>query len=386
LPETFGSYVVHEELGSGGMAIVHRAELPGIEGFSKEVALKRMLPQLAMHKSVVEAFVREGRLASMLHHANIAQTFELGKVDDTYFIAMELVTGRHLGDIQRRAYELGGPLPLELTLNILNQLCDALEYAHDLCDESGEPLGIIHRDVSPVNIIVADSGVVKLIDFGIAKAEAAGLKTRTFSVKGKFAYMAPEYAFHNKIDSRADIFAAAVIAYEMMVGRSLFTGNDDMDTMLRLRTLEIPPLTAVNPKIPAEIEHIVMTGLARNPEERWQRASAMREALATVTKRLGLVRTNTHVVQALTELFARPLPPPRPTPMPVPMPTPTATPRPDATPIPRADPTPTPRPAAILTQDPAPAPPKSHVALWIALGALLVACATGVGVYLATAP
>jgi serine/threonine-protein kinase len=305
LPETFGAYVVHEELGSGGMATVHRAELEGIEGFSKQVALKRMLPQLAMHKQVVESFVREGRLASFLHHANIAQTIELGKVDDVYFIAMELVTGRNLGDIQKKCLELGEPLPLELTLNILNQLCDALEYAHDLTDEAGEPLGIIHRDVSPVNIIVADSGVVKLIDFGIAKAQAAGLKTNTFSVKGKFAYMAPEYAFMNKIDARADLFAVAVIAYELMSNRTLFTGTDDMDTMLRLRTLVIPKLSQVNPKIPQEIEDIIMTGLAREPDERWQRASAMRSALATVTQRLGKTSTNTALAVGIEELFTK---------------------------------------------------------------------------------
>ena len=299
---------MHEELGTGGMATVHRAELPGIEGFSKQVALKRMLPHLASHKQVVEAFVREGRLASFLRHANIAQTFELGKVDNIYFIAMELVTGRNLGEIQKRCLELREPLPLPLTLNILNQLCDALEYAHDLTDDAGEPLGIIHRDVSPVNIIVADSGVVKLIDFGIAKAQAAGLRTHTFSVKGKFAYMAPEYAFHNKIDARADLFALAVIAYELMSNRTLFTGTDDMDTMLRLRTLVIPKLSQVNPKIPQEIEDIIMTGLAREPDERWQRASAMRSALATVTKRLGLTSTNTQLVTGIEALFARPIP------------------------------------------------------------------------------
>jgi serine/threonine-protein kinase len=346
MSEQFGQYVVHEELGSGGMASVHRAELPGIEGFSKEVALKRVLPQLAIHKEVIDSFVREGRLASFLHHANIAQTFELGKVDDTYFIAMELVTGRNLGAIQRRAGELGEPLQLALTLNILNQLCDALEYAHDLCDDAGAPLGIIHRDVSPVNIIVADSGVVKLIDFGIAKAQAAGLRTNTFSVKGKFSYMAPEYAFHNKIDARADLFAVAIIAYELMANRTLFTGRDDMDTMLRLRTLEIPKLTAVNPKIPVEIEDIVMTGLARDPDQRWQRASAMREALATVTKRLGLVVTNTALVQGIEQLFA----PPRPAP-----------------------------PPAVEIQ------PKPRRRIWLAVAAVIVAVCAGVGVYLATA-
>jgi len=302
------------------MATVHRAELPGIEGFSKEVALKRMLPQLTMHKQVVESFVREGRLASLLHHANIAQTYDFGKVDDIYFMAMELVAGRHLGDIMRKCAELNTPLPLPLVLNILNQLCDALEYAHDLTGDDGEPLGIIHRDVSPANIIVSDSGVVKLIDFGIAKAQSAGLKTNTFSVKGKFAYMAPEYAFQNKIDARADLFALAVIAYELMSNRSLFTGTDDMDTMLRLRTLQVLPLRQVNPGVPAEIEDIIMTGLARDPDQRWQRASAMREALATVTKRLGLVSTNTALVQGLEELYSRTAPaaaPRRPTPAPM---------------------------------------------------------------------
>ena len=353
MSETFGSYVVHEELGVGGMATVHRAELPGIEGFSKEVALKRMLPQLSMHKQVVESFVREGRLASLLHHANIAQTFDFGKVDDVYFMAMELVAGRSLGDVQRKCAELNMPLPLPLVLNILNQLCDALEYAHDLTDDSGEPLGIIHRDVSPANIIVSDSGVVKLIDFGIAKAQSAGLKTNTFSVKGKFAYMAPEYAFQNKIDARADLFALAVIAYELMSNRTLFTGRDDMDTMLRLRTLEIPRLRVVNPNVPAEIEDIIMTGLARDPDQRWQRASAMREALATITKRLKLVSTNTALVAGIDDLFSRTVP--------------AAAPQ-------RPEPAPMEQPPEM----------KARRRLWLILAALVMAASAGIGAYLAT--
>src|SRR4051812_13130692 len=174
------------------MAEVHRAEQAGIEGFRKVVALKRMLPHLAANDDMVKSFVREARLASYLRHANVAQTYDLGKVGDVYFIAMELIEGRNLRDVLRRCAGLNKGMPVALTLNILNQICDALDYAHNLRDHEGHPLGIIHRDVSPSNVIVAEEGVVKLIDFGIAKASAAGMQTMSGMIKGKYGYMAPE--------------------------------------------------------------------------------------------------------------------------------------------------------------------------------------------------
>ena len=294
--EEFGPYAVYEELGVGGMACVHRAETRGIAGFRRPVALKRMLPHVAASDDFVQAFVREARIASHLRHVNCAQTYELGKVDGIYFIAMELVTGHNLRQLLKHCAQQTGPMPVELTLNILNQICDALDYAHNLCDDTGQPLGIIHRDVSPSNIIVNDSGVVKLIDFGIAKASAAGMQTMSGLLKGKFGYMAPEY-IAGSIDARADLFALGVIAHELLTNRPLFTGPDDMETLHRVRGMVIKPPSKRNPKVPPEIDEIVMTALERDPDKRWQHATALRNALTTMTKRLGLEVSNAHVAQ-----------------------------------------------------------------------------------------
>jgi hypothetical protein len=214
VPEQFGPYTVYESLGAGGMATVHRAVHRGPAG-EKTVALKRLLPEFAHNEEFVQSFIREARIASQLRHVNCAQTIDLGQVDDTFFIAMELVVGSDLRRILRHTATVSGPLPVPLTVLILSQLCDALEYAHNLADETGTPMGIIHRDVSPANVLVARDGTVKLIDFGIAKASAASLATMSGQLKGKFAYMAPENLV-GSIDARADLFAIGVIAHELL--------------------------------------------------------------------------------------------------------------------------------------------------------------------------
>jgi serine/threonine-protein kinase len=302
-PETFGPYTVYEQIGIGGMATVHRAETRGVAGFRKQVALKRMLPSVAADASLVQSFIREARLASHLRHANVAQTYDLGKVGEIYFIAMELVPGRTLRHVLKHCAALGIHMPLPIALNIVNQIADALDYAHDLCDESGAPLGIIHRDVSPSNIIVSEGGIVKLIDFGIAKATSSGGQTLSGTVKGKFSYMAPEYLLDGKLDARADLFALGVIAHELLVGRPLFQGRDDMETLFRIRDLVVAPPSRVNREVPAEIDAIVMTALDRDPEKRWQRASALRMALTHETMKLGLVAHNTQVLDWIEWAF-----------------------------------------------------------------------------------
>jgi len=304
LGEQFGPYLVYEQIGIGGMATVHRAETTGIAGFRRPVALKRMLPHIATNDDFVRSFVREARLASHLRHSNVAQTYDLGKVGDIYFIAMELVLGRTLRDILRTAIKAHIRVPIPITLNILNQVCDALDYAHNLCDDSGTPLGIIHRDVSPSNVIVSESGVVKLIDFGIAKASAAGMQTLSGTIKGKFGYMAPEY-LAGKIDARADLFAVGIMGHELLTGKPLFQGRDDMDTLYRVRSMPIRPPSEDNPEIPHEIDAIVMTALERDPDARWQRASAMRIALTTEMKRLGLTMLDQQVVEWVEATFGQ---------------------------------------------------------------------------------
>jgi serine/threonine protein kinase len=295
-PEAFGPYLVYEELGVGGMAQVHRAEVIGIAGFTRSVALKRMLEHVAANDDMVKAFVREAHLASHMRHRNVAQTYELGKVGDIYFIAMELVTGFTLREVLKHCGQTTGPMPVPVALNILNQICDALDYAHNLTDDGGQALGIIHRDVSPSNIIVSEGGCVKLIDFGIAKASAKGMQTMSGTIKGKFGYMAPEY-IGGSIDARADLFAIGVIAHELLTNRPLFSGPDDMDTLNRVMKMEILPPSHYNPNVPVEIDDIVMTALARDPERRWQHATALRTALTTLTKRLDLVVHDAHVIE-----------------------------------------------------------------------------------------
>jgi serine/threonine protein kinase len=301
--EEFGPYLVYEQLGIGGMASVHRAEVQGSLGFARSIALKRMLPQVATSADMVRAFVREARLASHLRHENVAQTYELGKVGDTYFIAMELVVGRNLHEILKQCSK-GDPMPVPIALNILNQICDALDYAHNLADETGQPLGIIHRDVTPSNIIVSDGGVVKLIDFGIAKASAAGMQTMSGTIKGKFGYMAPEY-IAGSIDARADLFALGVIAHELLTNRPLFAARDDRETLARVQSMEVRPPSHRNPAVPLAIDEIVMTALSRDPERRWQQATALRGALTTVTRRLGLTVLNSKVIEWVENLFDR---------------------------------------------------------------------------------
>jgi serine/threonine protein kinase len=301
--EEFGPYLVYEQLGVGGMAQVHRA-VPKSSDVRRPVALKRMLSHIASSEDMVKSFVREARLASYLRHQNVAETYDLGRVGEVYFIVMELITGRNLRAVLRHCGKTTGPMPVRIALNILNQICDALDYAHNLCDETGQPLGIIHRDVSPSNVIVSETGVAKLIDFGIAKASAAGMQTMSGTLKGKFAYMAPEY-IAGRIDARADLFAVGVIAHELLTNRPLFSGRDDIDTLTRVRDMHIDPPSKKNPLVPPEIDDIVMTALARDPDRRWQHATALRSALTTLTRRLDLVATNAQMVQWLDWAFTQ---------------------------------------------------------------------------------
>ena len=305
VPEQFGSYLVYEQIGVGGMATVHRAERVGAAGFRKPLALKRMLPGLANDADFVKSFVREARLVSNLRHANIAQTFDFGKVEDTYFIAMELVRGPTLKQIMHQCSSAAGAIPVAVALAILEQVCAALEYAHGLVDDRGRPLGIVHRDVTPTNIIVSSSGVTKLIDFGLAKISVLDQRTQAGTVKGKLGYMAPEYTFGAPIDARADLFALGVVAHELLTGRPLFGAYNDFETLERLREMPIQPPSRWNPQVVPELDHIIMTGAHRDPTQRWQNASAFRAALLGFIKEQGLLITNTQIAEWVMWAFSQ---------------------------------------------------------------------------------
>jgi serine/threonine protein kinase len=302
--EAFGPYLVYECLGQGGMATVHRAEKRGV-GIRRPIALKRLLPHVAADPQLVKLFIDEARLASHLHHANVAQTYELGKVGDTFFIAMEFAAGPTLTQIARQCQSAGIRIPVPIVVNIVSQVCDALDHAHNLCDESGRPLHLIHRDVSPANLIVTNTGVVKLIDFGIAKATTSRVKTQTGFIKGKFGYIAPEYIAGN-LDARVDLFALGVIAHEMLAGRRLFEGKDDFETMSNLREMVVQPPSRWNAQVSPDLDDIVMTALARDPEHRWRSAGAMQVALTNVAHGLGVVVGNQQLVDWVEWVFSEP--------------------------------------------------------------------------------
>ncbi|HEY4058544.1 MAG TPA: protein kinase [Kofleriaceae bacterium] len=304
-PEVLGPYVIYERIGAGGMATVHRAEHVGVAGFRRPVALKRLLPHVADEPAMLEMFIHEARLASHLHHANVAATYDLGKVDDTYFIAMEYVPGPTLTQIMKQCGTVTGPMPVPIVLTILQQLLDALDHAHNLSDEMGVALGIIHRDISPSNIIVSTSGLVKLIDFGIAKASTGGVQTQTGMIKGKYAYIAPEY-MQGHLDSRADLFGVGIIAHELLATRRLFNAASDYETLERLRSLPVVPPSRVNAQVPDDLDDIVLTALQRDPEQRWQSASAMRTALTNVARTIkGGIVSNQQLTEWVEQTFAQ---------------------------------------------------------------------------------
>lgn len=293
--ELFGPYVVYERLGVGGMATVHRARELGIEGFERIVALKRLLPHLAEDANFIRSFVREAKLASLLHHVNVVQIFELGRVGTQYFISMEHIDGKDLRKILRQARRHAGPPPIGVTIGLLLQLCDALDYAHTMVGEDGVPLKLVHRDVSPSNILINRAGYLKVIDFGIAKAQSSHLKTQTGRVKGKLAYMAPEAVSGRELDARSDLFAAGVIAHELLTARPLFACKNEYQTLLRVQRGDILPPSTYNRQCPAELDAIVLRALSRDPNERYDSAAAFRDELLDLRAKYQLAATHREI-------------------------------------------------------------------------------------------
>jgi eukaryotic-like serine/threonine-protein kinase len=287
--EQFGPYLVYERLGVGGMATVHRALERGVEGFERVVALKRLLPHLAEDASFIKAFVREAKLASMLAHVNIVQIYELGRVGTEYFISMEYIEGRDIRRILRHARKVTGPAPIHVTVGLMLQLCEALDYAHTKVDNDGAPLGLVHRDVSPSNLLVTSSGHLKVIDFGIAKAQSSTLRTQTGRVKGKLAYMAPEAISGSRdLDARSDVWACGVILHELLTARPLFASKNEYQTLMKVQRGDIMPPSTFNQGCTPELDAIVFKALARDPDDRFANALEMRDELNHVRRDYSL--------------------------------------------------------------------------------------------------
>jgi eukaryotic-like serine/threonine-protein kinase len=278
-PSPFGKYFLLERINVGGMAEVFRAKAFGVEGFERLVAVKRILPNIAEDKEFIRMFIDEAKLAVQLNHANIAQIFDLGVVDGSYYIALEHVHGRDLRAIFDRCRQLGEAMPVAQACFLVMKVCEGLDYAHNKRDQAGREINLVHRDVSPQNVLVSFEGEVKLIDFGIAKAAGKGSKTQAGILKGKFGYMSPEQVRGMPIDRRSDVFSCGIVLYELLTGERLFVGESDFSTLEKVRNVEILPPSTYNRKIPDELERIVLKALAKDVDDRYQNAIDLHDEL-----------------------------------------------------------------------------------------------------------
>jgi len=269
-PQEFGPYTLHELIARGGMAEIYRATMPGIGGFEKTVAIKKILPHLAENEEFITMFIDEARIIVSLNHANIAQVYDLGVIDETYYIAMEYVHSVDLAAVMKLVEKRGTTVPVEHATYIASGVCAGLHAAHSKHDESGRPLHIVHRDVSPHNVLISYAGDVKIIDFGVAKARNKETHTKMGVIKGKLLYMAPEQAMAKEIDGRADLFSAGLILYRMLTGQLPFQGDNEFQIYNNILSKEITPPRVLNPQVSEELNQIVMQLLQRDADKRYQ--------------------------------------------------------------------------------------------------------------------
>lgn len=296
-------YRILEKIDAGGMAEIYRAAATSIEGFERAVAIKRILPSLTQNEKFLGMFLDEARLSMQLTHANIVQILDIGKVEETFFIAMELIDGWNLRRIMQRSVDVLRPLPVPVACYMAMEIAKALAYAHEKTDASGQSLGIVHRDVSPPNVLVSKQGEVKLTDFGLARAASNVQVSETDVVKGKFAYLSPEVVDGKPADPRADIYSVGIILWEMLCGRKLFAGKNDLETVDLVRKGEIPKPSTLRPDADEDLDRIVLRVLARNPKRRYQTAREFEQELADYLFKHNLRATSSDCATCLRDLM-----------------------------------------------------------------------------------
>ncbi|MGB5341388.1 MAG: TonB family protein [Thermoanaerobaculia bacterium] len=271
----FGEYSLEKRIGLGGMAEVWKARRKGVEGFEKRVAIKKILPQPAENQDFVDMFIDEAKLAAQLNHKNITHIYDLGKVDDDYFIAMEYVEGQNLRHLLDAGRKTDKSLPAGLALYIASRIADALDYAHRSKDFNNTELGLVHRDVSPHNVLISYEGDIKLCDFGIAKAVSKISTTQMGALKGKLQYMSPEQAWGRSIDHRSDIFSTGTLLFEMLTGKRLFTGDSELAVLEAVRECDTAERVIQDPAIPSRVKGLLLKTLAKETEERYETAGEL---------------------------------------------------------------------------------------------------------------
>ena len=340
----FGQYVLIEKIATGGMAEVWKARMRGVEGFQKIVAIKKILPHLSDNQDFIEMFVDEAKLAAQLNHNNIIHIYDLGKIQNSYYIAMEYIDGYDLKTILRRGEERDHPMAVELALFIASKVASALDYAHRKKDFEEREMGLVHRDVSPQNVLISQEGDIKLCDFGIAKAASKASHTQAGALKGKLQYMSPEQAWGRTIDRRSDIFALATVLFEMLTSRKLFTGDNELSILEQVREARVTPPSQYNEEVTPQIDAVVLKALQKDPANRYQTAGEMARDIDAIlytykptptSADLAIYMHRISSAEAVTiigDLDLPPIPPPAPTPAPTPAPAP----KPAATPAPVA--------------------------------------------------
>ncbi|WP_437966146.1 protein kinase [Sorangium sp. So ce260] len=299
-----GRYRVVDEIGVGGMASVHLARMDGPGGFQKWVAIKRIHPHLVEDDQFVDMFLDEARIAAGINHANVAQVFDLGKDDNTYWIAMEYLHGEPLREVMRRAEERRLRISPELAARICSDAAEGLHAAHELRGKNGQLLGLVHRDVTPHNLFLTYDGYTKVVDFGIAKVADRLSSTRAGTLKGKLAYMSPEQVRGNEVDRTTDVFALGVVLWELTTNQRLFRMDTDLDTLEKVQACVVPPPSTIVPDYPIELESVVMKALAKHKQDRFQTAREFSRALQNFLMRSGIFVGSEEVAQFVQQVFA----------------------------------------------------------------------------------
>jgi serine/threonine protein kinase len=287
LPREFGKYHLIETIAAGGMAELYRAKLYGAGGFEKDLAIKKVLPQLVQDDSFVQMFMDEAMITVTLSHGNIVSVIDFGEMDGEYYLVMEYVDGVNLQILIKKSQEINTPVPVPITCYTVLNICRGLDYAHRKVGPEGKPLQIVHRDVSPQNILLSFEGEVKIVDFGIARAASRITSTQAGVVKGKVAYMSPEQMTGQGVDNRADIFAAGILLYEMLTNRRPFEGETPQETMAQISRGNFEKPNKLNKKVDKKLTAIVKKALERNPKKRYKTAGEMATALSDYLYRVG---------------------------------------------------------------------------------------------------
>jgi serine/threonine protein kinase len=303
-PVRFGKYLLIEKIAAGSLTELFRAKIIGVQGFEKPIAVKRLLPSLTSETKLVRAFIDEANLAALLNHQNIIQIYDFGSIDSSHFIAMEYLFGKDLRMITQKSVEENVSFPLEYSFHITSKICAGLDYAHKIKDFQGNSLNLVHRDISPQNIIITYEGDVKLVDFGIARAATQSTKTQVGMIKGKVAYMSPEQAEGKQIDHRSDIFATGILFYEMVTGRRMFEG-DTLHMLSKVRSADYTPAENFVQNLPPKVYEILHHALSRDPENRYQSCGEMLADLEECIYERGFKPNPRELSKYMNMLFAQ---------------------------------------------------------------------------------